>query len=158
MWCLSHPACSCSLLTTTPSIMPSPSSNSPGKGRGSQKWTSPAPSKFSSWQDAYYFAFRLTCGCSPKLFDTLSEALCWILSIPIPFLVHLLDDLLINSPPSLTPASSLVTLISVFSNLRVPLSAEKTKGPSTSLEFLRITLDTNLFQASLPVEKLKSAF
>lgn len=38
--------------------------------------------------------------------------------------------------------------------LWVPLSAENTEGPSTSLKFLRITLDTDLFQASLPVEKL----
>ena len=43
---------------------------------------------------------------------------------------------------------------SVFSNRGVPLSAEKTEGPSTSLEFLGITLDTNQFQASLPIEKL----
>ena len=72
----------------------------------------------------------------------------------IPFLVHLLDDFLVISPPSSPPASGLVTLKSVFSNLGVPLSAEKTEGPSTSLEFLEITLDTNQFQASLPIEKL----
>ena len=29
--------------------------------------------------------------------------------------------------------------------LRGPIVAEKTEGPSTSLEFLRITLDTNKF-------------
>ncbi|XP_061574443.1 uncharacterized protein LOC133441046 [Cololabis saira] len=100
------------------------------------------------WRGAYYFAVRLTFGCksSPKLFDTFSEALCWILSNNhgIPFL----------SPPSSPPASGLVTLTSVFSELGVPLSAEKTEGPSTSLEFLGITLDTDLFQASLPTEKL----
>ena len=110
------------------------------------------------WQGAYYFAVRLTFGCksSPKLFDILSEALCWILANnhKIPFLVHLLDDFLVISPPSSPPASGLVTLKSVFSNLRVPLSAEKTEGPSISLEFLGITLDTNQFQASLPIEKL----
>ena len=57
-------------------------------------------------------------------------------------------------PPSSPPTSGLVTLSSVFSDLGVPLSAEKTEGPSTSLQFLGITLDTNKFQASLPVEKL----
>ncbi|XP_061585356.1 uncharacterized protein LOC133450379 [Cololabis saira] len=110
------------------------------------------------WRGAYYFAVRLTFGCksSPKLFDTFSEALCWILSNNhgIPFLVHLLDDFLVITPPSSPPASGLVTLTSVFSELGVPLSAEKTEGPSTSLEFLGITLDTDLFQASLPTEKL----
>ncbi|XP_029912530.1 uncharacterized protein LOC115362654 [Myripristis murdjan] len=62
--------------------------------------------------------------------------------------------LLIISPPSSPPASGLATLTTVFSDLGVPLSAEKTEGPSTSMEFLGITLDTNLIQASLPVEKL----
>ncbi|XP_049453891.1 uncharacterized protein LOC125901914 [Epinephelus fuscoguttatus] len=110
------------------------------------------------WRGVYYFAVRLTFGCksSPKIFDTLSEALCWILSNNhgIPFIVHLLDDFLVITPNSSPPASGLVTLTSVFSDLGVPLSVEKTEGPSTSLEFLGITLDTNLFQASLPVEKL----
>ncbi|XP_053170466.1 uncharacterized protein LOC128354229 [Scomber japonicus] len=110
------------------------------------------------WRGAYYFAVRLTFSCksSPKLFDTLSEALCWILcnNHGIQFLVHLLDFLLI-SPPSSPPASGIATLTAVFADLGVPLSTEKTEGPSTSLEFLGITLDTNSFQASLPIEKLK---
>ncbi|XP_078017752.1 uncharacterized protein LOC144458670 [Epinephelus lanceolatus] len=110
------------------------------------------------WRGSYYFAVRLTFGCksSLKLFNTLSEALCWILSNNhcIPFLVHLLDDFLLITLPSSPPASGLATLSSVFSDLGVPLSKEKTEGPSTSLEFLGITFNTNLFQASLPAEKL----
>ncbi len=110
------------------------------------------------WRGSFYFAVRLTFGCksSPKLFDTLSEALCWILSNNhgISFLVHLLDDFLLITPPSSPPAASLTILSAVFSELGVPLSKEKTEGPSTSLEFLGITLDTNLLQASLPAAKL----
>ncbi|KAE8289472.1 hypothetical protein D5F01_LYC11173 [Larimichthys crocea] len=45
-------------------------------------------------------------------------------------------------------------MVSAFTNLGVPLSAEKTEGPSTSLEFLGITLDSISLQASLPIEKI----
>ena len=110
------------------------------------------------WKGQYYFAVRLTFGCksSPKIFNSLSEALCWILTNnhAIPHLVHLLDDFLIVEPPSPPPAHGLSTLKTVFSDLGVPLSDEKTIGPATSIEFLGITLDTVSFKASLPQEKL----
>ena len=58
------------------------------------------------WEGKFYFATQLTFGCrsSPKIFDTLSEALCWILLnvYHVPFLLHLLDDFLVISPPSST--------------------------------------------------------
>ncbi len=56
------------------------------------------------WQKNIFFSVRLTFGCrsSPKIFDMLSEAICWILSnnYDVPYLVHLLDDFLIISPPT----------------------------------------------------------
>ena len=56
------------------------------------------------WKDAYYFAVRLNFGCksSPKIFDSLSEALCWILlnKYRLPYIVHLLDDFLTVTPSS----------------------------------------------------------
>ena len=58
------------------------------------------------------------------------------------------------SPTSSPPAYGLCTLSSAFQRLSVPLSPEKTMGPSTSLEFLGIQLDSVLFQASLPPDKL----
>ncbi len=63
------------------------------------------------WQEHFYFSVRLTFGCrsSPKIFDMLSEAICWILSnnYDIPYLVYLLDDFLIISPPDSIPFQSL---------------------------------------------------
>ena len=51
------------------------------------------------WRGRFYFAVKLTFGCrsSPRIFDTLSEALCWILSntFKLPFVLHLLDDFLV---------------------------------------------------------------
>ncbi|XP_065145726.1 uncharacterized protein [Paramisgurnus dabryanus] len=111
------------------------------------------------WKGAYYFSVCLTFGCrsSPKIFDSLSEALCWILTNnhKLPYVLHLLDDFLIITPTSSPPHSGLSTLVKVFSEIGVPLSKEKTLGPCTSIEFLGITLDSISFQASLPLEKIQ---
>ncbi|XP_067290331.1 uncharacterized protein [Pseudorasbora parva] len=110
------------------------------------------------WRGKFFFAVRLTFGCksSPKIFDMLSEALCWILqnNHAVPYLVHLLDDFLTVSPSFFPPAAHLSTIQNVFSTLGVPLSPEKTQGPTTSLEFLGINLDSVKFQASLPKDKI----
>ncbi|XP_056617722.1 uncharacterized protein LOC130432405 [Triplophysa dalaica] len=110
------------------------------------------------WRNKFYFSVRLTFGCrsSPKIFDMLSEAICWILSnnYAIPYLIHLLDDFLIISSPDSFPAAHLAKVQQVFKNLGVPLAPDKTSGPSTSIEFLGIKLDSLKFQASLPKEKI----
>ncbi|KAL0160929.1 hypothetical protein M9458_044654, partial [Cirrhinus mrigala] len=110
------------------------------------------------WKNEFYFAVRLTFGCrsSPKIFETLSEAICWILSnnYNIPYLIHLLDDFLIVSPPDSVPAAHLLTIQKLFSELGIPLAQDKTEGPSTSIEFLGINLDSQKFLASLPKEKI----
>ncbi|XP_034784462.1 uncharacterized protein LOC117409148 [Acipenser ruthenus] len=111
------------------------------------------------WADKFYFSTQLTFGCrsSPKIFDSLSEALCWILlnSYHVPFLLHLMDDFLLISPPSDPPAQAINQLKTLFSSVGVPLSQEKTIGPVNSLEFLGITLNTVKFEASLPLAKLQ---
>ncbi len=110
------------------------------------------------WREKMYFAVRLTFGCrsSPKIFDTLSEALCWILlnNCKLPFVLHLLDDFLLIDFPCAKPDHAISTLKDTFKNLGVPLSEEKTSGPFKAIEFLGIKLDTVLMQASLPLEKL----
>ncbi|XP_063054526.1 uncharacterized protein LOC134448797 [Engraulis encrasicolus] len=110
------------------------------------------------WQSAFYFAVRLTFGCrsSPRIFNNLSEALCWILLnvCKLPFVLHLLDDFLLIDFPSKPNSTVLDTLRSVFHEVGVPLSPEKTLGPCTSLEFLGIVLDSVAMKASLPQEKL----
>lgn len=87
------------------------------------------------WRSKLYFAVKLTLGCrsSPRIFDTLSEALCWILynTHKLPFVLHLLDDF-----PASPPAHCISIVRDVFSSLGVPLSEEKTVGPSTCIVFL----------------------
>ncbi|XP_066538410.1 uncharacterized protein [Hoplias malabaricus] len=110
------------------------------------------------WRGQFYFAVRLTFGCksSPKIFDTLAEALSWILLnvYDVPYVVHLLDDFLVLDSPSSPPARCITSLTAAFRRLGIPLSSEKTIGPATSLEFLGISLDSVSFRASLPHDKL----
>ncbi|XP_063049771.1 uncharacterized protein LOC134444364 [Engraulis encrasicolus] len=110
------------------------------------------------WKSGFYFAVRLTFGCrsSPHIFNTLSEALCWILLnvCRLPFVLHLLDDFLLIDFPANQDSTVLDTLRNVFTAIGVPLSPEKTMGPATSLEFLGIMLDSVEMKASLPEEKL----
>ncbi|XP_057204274.1 uncharacterized protein LOC130562947 [Triplophysa rosa] len=110
------------------------------------------------WRNKFYFSVRLTLGCrsSPNIFDMLSEAICWILSnnYAIPYLIHLLDDFLMILSPDSFPAAHLAKVQQVFENLGVPLAPDKTSGPSTSIEFLGIKLDSLKFQASLAKEKI----
>ncbi|KAL7852249.1 hypothetical protein SRHO_G00180340 [Serrasalmus rhombeus] len=91
-----------------------------------------------------------SCKSSPKIFNILAEALCWILRnvCRLPFVLHLLDDFLVVVSPSSPPG--LCTLSSAFQHLGLPLFPEKTLGSSMSLEFLGIQLDSVLFQASIP--------
>ncbi len=106
------------------------------------------------WAGKFYFAVRLTFGfkSSPKIFDMLSEAICWILSnnYAIPHLIHLLDDFLIISPPEAIPAAHILTVQKKCSELVIPIAQEKTLGPATSIEFLGINLDSVKSEVSLP--------
>ena len=109
------------------------------------------------WDGGFYFFVRLVFGCrsSPKIFDKLSSAVCWILqnNYGIRFLLHLLDDFLTIDASVLEATRSMAVLIHVFSKLQIPLAPHKTVGPTQSLEFLGITLDASNLQARLPEDK-----
>ena len=69
---------------------------------------------------------------------------------------HYLDDLLLMGPPqSPTCQDNLSTVKQVCSLLEISLALEKVEGPSDSLTFLGITLDTPYMEACLPAEKLQ---
>ncbi|XP_052398873.1 uncharacterized protein LOC127946375 [Carassius gibelio] len=111
------------------------------------------------WREKIYFSVRLTFGCesSPKIFDTLSEALCCILlnNFKLPFVLHLLDDFLLIDFPDANPLRSINSLVKAFNKFGIPLAEEKTKGPFHVLDFVGITLDSVKMQASLPLDKLE---
>ena len=110
------------------------------------------------WDSKLYFYTRLPFGSrsSPFIFNTLAEAVVWILqnNYGVPHLLHLLDDFLgIESPTSGGDRTmSLMSL--VFNKLGIPISTHKTVGPVQVLEYLGIILDTMKMEARLPPDKL----
>jgi hypothetical protein len=90
------------------------------------------------------------------VFDILATAITWILEnkYNLAPVLHLLDDFLAIAPPDADGEKIKSTLLQAFSDLNIPLSAKKTVGPSTCLEYLGITLDTVHMEARLPENKL----
>ena len=111
------------------------------------------------WDGRYYFYTKLVFGSrsSPKIFDFLSEALCWILrnNYNVQHVLHLLDDFLtIDNPDYLSERTMAISTL-VFNKLNIPLSVHKTAGPATVLEYLGVVLDSIQMEARLPLDKVK---
>lgn len=110
------------------------------------------------WNNKFYFFTRLVFGSrsSPKLFDNLSRAVCWIArnNYNIPNILHLLDDFLVIESAAVNATVTMERLLSVFSKLCIPLGAHKTVGPCTSLEYLGVILDSVTSELRLPLEKI----
>ena len=106
----------------------------------------------------YYFFTRLVFGSrsSPKIFDTLSTAVCWIAqkNYKINNILHLLDDFLTIDYPNYNATNTMALLQHIFGSLGIPLSKSKTVGPCQELEYLGIILDTIKMEARLPDEKV----
>ena len=112
------------------------------------------------WRNQYYFDKVLPFGLrsSPFIFDKVASAIEWIVRahFKVPTLFHYLDDFLAVAPPSLSLAAKQHSIIKdAFQYLEVPLAEEKLEGPTTSLTFLGITLDTVTMEARLPDDKLE---
>ena len=111
------------------------------------------------WNHQIYIDTCLPFGLrsAPKLFNILADLLTWITQKNgVTNLIHYLDDFLTMGPPdSPTCQKNLGIFIQLCRDLGVPLAAEKMKGPSTSLTFLGITLDTRKMEIRLPSEKLQ---
>ena len=109
------------------------------------------------WDNLYFFYTRLVFGSrsSPKIFDTLSSALCWIAThhYGIDTMLHLLDDFLTIDPPDFVAERTMALLTLMFNRLGVPLAKHKCVGPTTCLEYLGIILDTAKMEARLPDDK-----
>ena len=110
------------------------------------------------WDDQYYFYTRLVFGSrsSPKIFDTLSQAICWIAKYKfhINSILHLLDDFLTVDPPDFEASRTMALLTLIFISLGIPIASHKTIGPVTCIEYLGIILDSKHMEARLPNDKL----
>ncbi|XP_062580100.1 uncharacterized protein LOC134242093 [Saccostrea cucullata] len=114
------------------------------------------------WRGKYYFYRRLVFGCrsSPKIFDLLYQAVCWILTnnYGVKNVLHLLDDFLTIDSPGDEGIKTMAILTLVFKKLGIPISAKKTVGPCTVLEYLGIILDSERREARIPLEKIERIF
>ena len=111
------------------------------------------------WRQQYYFYTRLAFGCrsSPKIFDTLSKAICWIAehNYGIKYILHLLDDFITFENPLLREDGNMKLLYHIFNYLNVPMALHKTHGPDTTMEYLGIILDSINLESRLPKDKLE---
>ena len=111
------------------------------------------------WKGKFYMDTCLPFGLrsSPHLFNHLAEAIMWILQNNY-FVegLHYLDDFLLVGPAGQDHCqNSVQAMLSLCSNLGVPVAMDKLEGPASTLTFLGITLDTVNQELRLPPEKLK---
>ena len=110
------------------------------------------------WQGATYINGVLPFGlCSaPKIFNSIADLLQWIIIDHCHiFVIHYLDDFLLIDPPrSSHCAKALDKTLAICQGLGIPIALEKLEGPSTQLTSLGVQLDTTVWEAQLPHDKL----
>ena len=110
------------------------------------------------WENQYYYDRVLPFGLrsAPFIFNQFADGLQWILqyTCKLPYVLHYLDDFLDVAGPSKDQAQRHHDLIlDMFNYLHVPVAPEKVEGPSTTLVFLGIELDTVCLEMRLPSDK-----
>ena len=110
------------------------------------------------WEGQLYVDATLPFGLrsAPKIFNALADGLQWILETKgVSPLLHYLDDfLLFGCPHTQNCSKALMTALSCCGQLGVPIASKKTEGPSSSLTFLGMEIDTEAIELKLPVDKL----
>ena len=110
------------------------------------------------WQAETFIDTALPFGLwsAPKIFSTFADALaCVLRARGVNWQLHYLDDFLVLGwPGSQECALALHQALTTYSQLGIPISAHKTEGPSTSLTFLGIQIDTVAISLSLAPDKL----
>lgn len=93
---------------------------------------------------------------APKIFTAVADAVEWVAKREkAGFVIHYLDDFLVAGAPNSPECKrSLETLLGVFSRLGLPVAMEKLEGPTTSLDFLGFTIDSQSMMVQLPPKKL----
>ena len=106
------------------------------------------------WDNQLYVDLTLPFGLrsAPKIFNSIADALEWIVKARGAKLTHhYLDDfIVVGAPMSGECAASLEILLKTCKELGIPVVAL----PHTYLVFLRILIDTQKMEISLPEEKL----
>ena len=110
------------------------------------------------WQDDVYIDTRLPFGLrsAPKVFTAVADALQWILRSKggIEFIFHYIDDFIVLEQTPEKCALAMNTIEEVATSLGITLEPSKTEGPSQTLTFLGIQVDTVKGELRLPEGKL----
>ena len=109
------------------------------------------------WEGQVFADAALPFGLRSAPRIALADALAWILQREgACALLHYLDDfLIIGKPQSEECAGSVALTQAVCQKLGVPLAMHKCEGPSCSLTFLGILIDTVAMELQLPPERLE---
>lgn len=112
-----------------------------------------------TWEGAYYVDRCLPMGCSIScaLFETFSSFLEWAVRdvTGINSVIHYLDDFLCVGPAGSNICAVLLgTLQHLADRFGVPLAPEKTEGPTVTITFLGIEIDSMRMECRLPKDKL----
>jgi hypothetical protein len=111
------------------------------------------------WKGVYYYDRCMPMGCSSscRTFEAFSTAVEWIAKrkLLIDWILHLLDDFLLVASSQQLCLKQLELFLKVCDYLGIPMAPDKTVGPSTTLSFAGIELDTIVMEARLPLDKLE---
>ena len=110
-----------------------------------------------SWQGVTHVDSALPFGLrsAPKIFSAVADALAWAMVCKgLTGALHYLDDFLFVAPSQRLAEASLSKALQTCQELEFPVATEKTEGPSTSLVFLGILIDTTAGTLELPQRKL----
>ena len=111
-----------------------------------------------TWNDMFFFDRTLPMGCSSScaIFEAFSTSLQWIAKnvLGASGVLHILDDFLFIAKSEAKCRNDLNKFLNLCQYIGVPIAQEKTEGPSTTLQFAGITLDTINMEARLPENKL----
>ncbi|XP_077778975.1 uncharacterized protein LOC144326297 [Podarcis muralis] len=112
------------------------------------------------FQGAYFIDKAMPMGCSVACaaFESFSTFLDWALRFRTKSagVSHYLDDFILVADSKQGCSALLGAFTALSEELGVPLAAEKTEGPATSLIYLGIELDTVAQTSRLPEEKLSA--
>lgn len=112
------------------------------------------------FEGQYYFDKALPFGCSIScaIFELFATFLEWVIRLHAPQgkVEHYLDDYLFGGKGDTDQcATTMATFFNCCQQLGVPVANEKTVGPTTTLIFLGLEIDSILMQIRIPKDKIK---
>ena len=110
------------------------------------------------WKDTLFVDTRLPFGLrsAPLLFTVVADALQWaLMSRGVAFIFHYVDDFIVlGRADSFDCARWVGVMDTTCEELGLPIEPEKSEGPSTTIPFLGVELDSVAMEARLPQQKL----